>query len=630
MKPNFSLHYNGKPFDASCLKDGIYAFENGITVTLAKTEYAAYDAVEWVLWFENSSSTDSGIFSDILDCDTCLSLSFPPIPASGFMPTAGDARVISMTGCIPGELYIENDEISAKEFGFRNEYLDKAAGKTKSFSNKDGRSSDGMMPFFDVTASGDGYIAAIGWSGDWKASFTKQEKGIQIKTGLKETRFYLKPGEKIRTSSILLMHYKQSEDKHNKFRRLIKNHFSHKSCTNAERESLMGFELWGGITSEEMKKRIRELKKHDIRFEDIWIDAGWYGNCQKCDETFSGDWSEHTGEWTTNPRVHPGGLLDVAETANNANMSLMLWLEAERAIDGTRITLEHPDWFLSIPNNKSKILNFGNKEAAAYILDLVSDYVERLGMSCYRQDSNAGLTEYFRLQDEENRRGMTEIKHIMGLYHFWDTLVERFPHLLIDNCASGGRRIDIEALKRTVLFFRSDYQCNFNANPEVLQAHNAGICCYLPYNGCTTKTKSDTYSVRSSYASSWGGAFYNAIFQTMDEGDFAWAKAVTDEYRSIRRYFSMDFYNHGSAVLDDTAWAIWQYHDPDTQSGMVMAFRRSASPFESVTIALKGFAAGKQYCFTNLDHKTSYIAKNEITLTLHEKRSCMILTYDIV
>ena len=40
--------------------------------------------------------------------------------------------------------------------------------------------------------------------------------------------------------------------------------------------------------------------------------------------------------------------------------------------------------------------------------------------------------------------------------------------------AGGGRRIDIETLRRSIPFFRSDYQCGFNANADVLQAHNAG------------------------------------------------------------------------------------------------------------------------------------------------------------
>ena len=623
MKPNFSLKYNGEKINSS---GKITELEKDITVTQIIKEYKEYDAVEWVLFFENAAENNSGIFSDIFDCDTLLPLTYPENKKPGYKPETGDACIITMNGMVEGKYYWDNDNISASEYGFNYEYLDKAPNKTKSFFNIGGRSSEGMMPFFDVTALGDGYITAIGWTGSWKSEFSKCENGIQIKTGLKETNFYLKPGEKIRTSSILIMKYTKDEDKLNKFRRLIKKHFSHKSYSSLNRDGLMAYEVWGGLTSEEMKKRINELKKYDIKFEDVWIDAGWYGNCEKCDEPFSGDWWSHTGNWNVNKRVHPNELMDVSECAKEAGMKLMLWFEPERAIKGTDNIKNHPDWFISIPDTIGQILNYGNNEAREYICKMIEDYVKKLDLSCYRQDFNTKLDVYFSANDEANRRGITEIKHIMGMYMVWDYILEKFPHIIIDNCASGGRRIDIETLKRSIPFFRSDYQCNFNETPEVLQAHNSNISCYLPFNGCTSKRKNDTYAIRSSYSSSWGGAFYNAIFQSMDENDFIWAKKITDEYRNIRKYMSMDFYNHGSVSFDNTSWTIWQYNDEETKSGIVMAFRRSESPFCSVNISLKGLS-DEEYDFENLDSKEKCTSGREIKITLPEKRTSTIICY---
>ena len=489
------------------------------------------------------------------------------------------------------------------------------------------------MPFFDITAQNCGYVAAIGWTGDWKAKFSKQEDGIKIQTGLKETRFYLKSGEGVRTSSMLIMQYSNAQEKHNKFRSLIKHHFSHKSNAPDKREALMAFELWGGLPSEEMKKRISELKAHGIAFEDIWIDAGWYGDCERCEDPFSGDWSENTGNWSINSRTHPNGLIDVKDCAKDAGMRLMLWVEPERAIKGTRVIEEHPEWFLYCDGSKDCILNYGNEAALDYAHSLLKSFINELELSCYRQDFNVRLPEYFKNGDEEDRRGITEIKHVMGVYALWDKLLAEFPHLIIDNCASGGRRIDIETLRRSIPFFRSDYQCNFNENPEVLQTHNTNSSCYLPYQGCTSKSKSDTYAIRSSYASSWGGAFYNAVFQSMDGEDFKWAKKITDEYRRIRKYFSMDFYNHGSCVFDESSWAIWQYHDAEGQSGIVMAFRRCKSPFDRVKIDLKGLLEDRKYQVVDLDNNTEKIITSSIDsieISLTQKRTSAIFEYKLL
>lgn len=628
MNPNFSFKYGENEYTFSAENNKVYELEKGVNVTAIVKEYKEYDAVEWVLYFENQSDKNSGIFSDINDCDTLLELKMPETKRIGYMPKDGQTCVITMNGMVDGSYYWVNDKVSATEYGYNKEYLEKL-NKTLRFANVSGRSSDGMMPFFDVTALNAGYIMAIGWSGDWKSEFTRHEGGVRIKTGLKETKFYLKPGEKIRTTSVLIMKYSDDEDKYNKFRGLIRNHFSHKACTQAHRSGLFALEFWGGLPSEEMKKRLNELKDHDIKFEDLWIDAGWYGNCTKCDDPFSGDWSRHTGEWEVNARVHPGELRDVSECAKDVGARLMLWFEPERAIEGTKVAEKHPEWFISVPNDISKILNYGNDDARKYVCDLLLDYAEKLDLSCYRQDFNTELTKYFKANDEENRRGITEIKHIMGMYEIWDTLLDKFPGIIIDNCSSGGRRIDIETLKRSIPFFRTDYQCNFNENSEVLQTHNVNISQYLPFNGCTTKTKNDMYAARSSYSSSWGGAFYATIFANMDENDFKWIKKVTEEYASIRKYMYKDFYNHASNVFDDTSWAVWQYHDPDTQSGIVMAFRREKSPFDTVKINLKGILKGKTYEIKNLDDGTTQNITDTLEIVLPQKRSSTIIEYTI-
>lgn len=626
-EPRFSFDYENAHYENGSEKDSV-SLDKTVTVSAQKALYEEFDAIEWVMHLENSGDQKSGILSNINDADIFLPLSVPTPKRPGYMPKENDLCVIAMNGMIDPDYYRDDDKRSAAEFNLSYEYLDKVKNRTRCFANTACRSSDGTMPFFDVTANGGGYIVAIGWTGDWRAEFVGSDEGVHFKAGLKTTHFYLEPGEKLRTSSILIMAYTKEEDKYNKFRRLIKKHFSHKK-TEDVRDGILAFFLWGGLPSEEMKKRIREFGASGIRFEDVWLDAAWYGDCENCISSHEGDWWEQAGNWKVNPRVHPNGLTDVMDTAEENGMHLMLWVEPERAMDITEVTKAHPEWFLKLENNPSYLLNYGCEDALEHIYRVIEKYVDELHLSCYRQDFNEYHTDaFFAQNDTEDRRGITEIKHITGMYRLWDRLLQKFPHLLIDNCASGGRRIDIETLKRSIPFFRTDYQCNFNENPEVIQTHNAGISLYLPYNGGVSNTKSDTYAIRSAYSSSFGVGFYSSVFQTMHEEDFLWAKKITEEYRSIRKYFDKDFYNHGSSVFDPTSWAIFQYHDAETESGIVMAFRREASPFKSVSVALKGLADGKSYRFRNLDDGTCFTNENALQILLKEKRSSVIFEYE--
>ncbi|MBE7044394.1 MAG: hypothetical protein E7397_02610 [Ruminococcaceae bacterium] len=625
LKENFSFLYGEELVEATSIgADGICRVDDALTVQLVRKDYPELCACEWVLYFENPSNHNSKILSQICDCDICLSLPKVDLPKSGYMPAKDGTCITQMKGCIPGFFYQSDNPNSATEFSPMESYLNRE-GQTITAKNIGHRSSDALAPFFKVSADGKGAIVAIGWTGAWQADFIYQGGDVRIKTGMQNAKFYLKPGERLRTTSVLIMEYDEEEKASNQFRRLVKNYFSHKACTGATREGLLAFELWGGLTSEEMIKRLNELREHQVHFEDVWIDAGWYGTCTKCDEPFSGDWAQYTGDWRINERVHPDLFLDVKKATQEAGMNLMLWLEPERVTQKAPALAEHPEWFLSDGGDGDRILYYGNEDALQYVFETLCGFVEDLDLSCYRQDFNCELTNFFRNSDEPNRMGITEIYHINGMYRLWDMLLEKYPHLIIDNCSSGGRRIDIETLRRSIPFFRSDYQCEFNANPEVLQVVNSNISYYLPYNGCTNKTKNDLYSLRSSYSSSWGGAFYNAVFQTMNAEELDFAAEVVEEYRSIRSYFAEDFYNLASNVYDLTSWTVWQYHNPKTDSGIVLAFRREASPFETISVSLKGIEG--TYNFVNRDTMETFASSYTLSLHLPEKRSCVLLEY---
>ena len=81
----------------------------------------------------------------------------------------------------------------------------------------------------------------------------------------------------------------------------------------------------------------------------------------------------------------------------------------------------------------------------------------------------------------------------------WYELLRRLPHLIIDNCSSGGRRIDIETLRRSIPLWRSDYYCPANFDVDVAQMHSLTFGAWMPYSGCAVKGF-DLYNIRSGYA----------------------------------------------------------------------------------------------------------------------------------
>ena len=619
-RPAFSFKYG----DRVVTGNSSVLVDERLKVTVEATEYPQFNAVEWVLWFENPSSEKSAVLSEMCDGDFLVPLPPAPRKFQGDISMPGERALVTMSGCVSGIDYATSDVNSAREFSAVTRYFRLKGGKGNEYvvSNDSARSSENQMPFFEVTQDGQGAIVAIGWTGAWRAKFTNGADGVRVAAGLAQARFYLEPGEKLRTSRILVMNYAKGEDSGNKFRRLMRKHISHVASRPGTREGLFAFELWGGLPTDERLRRIRRLKAEGLAFEDLWIDAGWYGDSKKCDDAYTGDWGRWTGDWIPNARIHPKGMEDVRDAAKDAGMGIMLWFEPERVAKTSKFAQEHPDLLLG------PLLYYGNERARTFVRDLVAGFAERFDFSCYRQDFNFNPDAVMRSHDAADREGITQIRHFTGLYRMWDELRARRPRMIIDNCASGGRRIDIETLRRSVPFFRSDYQCAFNASAEVLQAHNVGISRLLPYHGCTTKLN-DVYDLRSAYSSSHGVAYWCAIFQDEEKVDWNAARKCCNEYLRIRTYFPCDFYNHGSEGLDPAAWAIWQYNDPERKEGVVLAFRRSESPSSRASVRLKGLPNGAAVEVENLDTGAKSTVTDELEIVLPERRSSVVLLYRV-
>ncbi len=634
-KTGFAVHteQNGEEYRT------VYTLPDGLTVTNVARRYGNYGAYEWVNWLENTGSGPSEIVSELWDCKCEIPFepdAEPPTPL--VLPDRSRSMLVyAPTGSAWrwNEFYCDMDEFSTAMF--ENCFF---PGQKKAFRPEGGRSSDHQAPFFNIHKQGQGVIFAIGWTGQWSCELERTETGVIVGTKVEDTNFRLLPGEKIRTSSIVLMPYTGSvTDSQNQWRRLLKEHFS--LIGKPGRDELPPYctSVWGGMPTPEVLDRIRVVREAELPYDYIWMDAGWYGmdenpSTEECD----GDWWNAAGDWRVNRHIHPNALEDVSAAVKEAGKKFLLWFEPERAMYNTPVAVKHPEYFLSPPDddeNGNRLLNLGNPEAFDYCYRVLEERIAKLGVDCYRQDFNISPLPYWRKNDPADRRGITEIKHIMGLYRLWDALLARFPHLLIDNCASGGRRIDIEMLRRSIALWRSDSQGD-QGFPEILQAHSMGYSAWMPYSGsCSGKRWDDPYYFRSSYSP----ALVSVL--TMSTGDsygddterIAWLKKYSEEYLKARPYFSCDFYPLTETSVKRDTWTAAQYNRPEQGDGIVQVFRHEGSPFTDAAFSLGGLSESADYIFTDADDETELLlsgkelAESGFRVHIPEKRTAKLYFY---
>lgn len=610
-----------------------YLFQGGLKITNIAKKYEKHGAYEWVNYIENISDEDTGILTELYDCDVTLPLAHeePRYPTAQLPPIAEATKIYAPSGSTwdKKEFFCDVDEFADNK---RKNHI--YPGKTHSYRTSGGRSSEERAPFFNIHKNGAGYIFAIGWTGQWQARVERTTDTVRFVSGLENTEFYLKPHEKFRTSSVVLLPYEGDFiSSQNRWRRLVKEHFSHIGAPGRDQYGPLCANIWGGMETSAVLERIKKIKDEDLPFEYVWMDAGWYGETtQPTPDEFEGDWWRYTGDWTVSPYIHTRELRDVSDAIHRAGMKFLLWFEPERVRKGLPIAVKHPEYFLENGDSEDLLLNLGNEDAWQYCYDTLCDLIERIGIDGYRQDFNMSPLPYWCHNDVEHRRGISEIYHINGLYRLWDTLLGRFPHLLIDDCASGGRRIDIEMLKRSMPLWRSDYQCPANYDIEASQIHNQTFNTWLPYSGTGTGRPYDAYRVRSAYgaslATNWSYSQRESFADTAEKTDFI--LKYTNEYLKVRPYFSEDFYPLTAVSTELDTWCATQFDRPSHHDGVLLIFRREASPYETASFPLFAMDENASYELTDADGGVQILKGRELAEGLNisiSKRKTKILFY---
>lgn len=176
MKNNFSFKLDG--VDAFSLPHSVFAetadnqtktvylFENGLKVTNIFTSYPKFNAFEWVNYFENTASSPSPIISDLYDCDYAVKME----KQSSRFPTAWrpETSDITMVYAPKGSDAVSTDFDCSVDDSTNGWWYGLFDGDSKSYSSTGGRSSDGTAPFFHIRRHDEGFIAGIGWTGQWK------------------------------------------------------------------------------------------------------------------------------------------------------------------------------------------------------------------------------------------------------------------------------------------------------------------------------------------------------------------------------------------------------------------------------------------------------------------------------
>jgi len=209
--------------------------------------------------------------------------------------------------------------------------------------------------------------------------------------------------------------------------------------------------------------------------------------------------------------------------------------------------------------------------------------------------------------------------------------------MLIDSCASGGRRNDLETMRRSVPLWRSDYAYE----PIGHQCMTYGISLWLPYHG--------TGTVASSAAPYYGGGFTNVepyafwsnaapslgsgIDLRVREIDYDALRRLYQQWRQLSTFYYGDFYPLTPYTQENREWIAWQFNVPERGEGAVQAFRRAESEVEQSRLKLHGLEPDATYTITVFDSPDAREAVGRelmsegLAVSLSDKPSAVVVLY---
>jgi alpha-galactosidase len=599
----------------------------GLCVRCVAVEYRDLPAVEWTLWFKNSGAADTAILENIRPLDTSVGAAQERGPftlhyADGSHENGSDFQPRT------ARLVMANEMVVLRSYG--------------------GRSSDGCLPFFNlVQPDGGGVVVGIGWSGQWTAALRRAAapKGakpgagnVSVRAGMEATHLRLHPGEEIRAPAILYLPWSGSDwlRGQNLLRTVLLRYYSPR-VQGRPAVPPVAFSPHGSINFESVSEAnmlagIEQVAAARLPLDTWWMDAGWYARVGGKDASAANQtWVSCVGNPDPDPERFPRGMKPIADAAHRHGMKFLLWFEPERVMPNTWLFKHHRDWLLApspalpleqsyMRRNGFHLFDLGNDAARQWLTDHISRMIGECGIDVYRQDCNLFPLDYWRWGEPAERVGMREIRHVMGLYRFWDDLLRRHPQLVIDNCASGGRRLDFEMLRRSFVLWRSDIG---RRSLEAVQGQQLALSLWLPITGFSG-ANADRYDFRSGM----GGTFIVAVPYLSQPTLLQAVRPLLEQYLPLRPLYQGDFYPLTPYTLEPDAWIAWQLYRADLGSGLVQAFRRPAAKAESITVPLQGLDPQTRYEVENLDGGREIRRGSELaaglTITLKTQRTAAV------
>lgn len=392
------------------------------------------DQVELQLFYTIFSDSNIIIRSTKIINKSITPIYIEKISSSSIDTLYNEQELSSYNGTHQGEFQINKQKIEPGVF--------------KTGANR-GASGPQYPPFISIAKDanefqGEVYGFSLLYSGNHEEITERDQYGqLRIQIGLNSDGFswVLENNESFQSPQAILSYTDEGYNGQTQnFHHFFKNYIISPDWKSKKRPILINsWEMTYYDVSDDVIKKVIDSAQ-DLGFEMVVLDDGWFGQ--------RNDSSSSLGDWTVNKNKFPNGLKSVVDYAKDKKIDFGLWFEPEMISPNSRLIDEHPEWVMRsslyepLQSRGQYFLDLTNKEVQDFIIMTISTYIENLGIKYIKWDMNRHMTDPYSLLNSNGKSSTFMHKYILNLYYILDTLTDKYPYVLFENCSSGGGRLD--------------------------------------------------------------------------------------------------------------------------------------------------------------------------------------------
>lgn len=424
---------------------------------------------------------------------------------------------------------------------------------------------------------GEAYGFSLIYSGNFLAQAEVDAyKVIRVQMGINPFHFSwrLAPGQSFQTPEAVMVYtHAGLNDLSQNYHQLYQKRLARGYWRDRQRPILINnWEATYFDFNEDKLLRLANQAK-DLGIELFVLDDGWFGKRTK--ETAGlGDW------WVNRDRL-PNGIGGLADKIHQLGMMFGLWFEPEMTNKDSELYRNHPDYIIETPGRhpsqgrRQYVLDFSRPEVVDYVYDLIAKVLREGHVDYVKWDMNRNITECFSAAYPADQQGEIFHRYILGVYSLYERLIQAFPKVLFESCASGGGRFDAGMLYYAPQAWTSDDSdaierlkiqtgTSYGYPLSSMGAH-VSVCPNEQVNRNTPlKTRGDV--------AFFGDLGYELDLNNLPEEELAQIKEQVKFNKQYRQLFQFgQFYRLKSPF--DSNFAVWLVVSPDKKQAIMGHFK---------------------------------------------------------